>query len=73
MALCPENSSENCLGITNTSIMSPLEIQYMLKTFVLLFLPINSLMIVVSIKELNFLKGFWVRKITNYGGMHKEK
>jgi hypothetical protein len=38
--------------------------------FLLLFLPLNSLVIVVAIKKLNFFKGFGARKIADDGGVH---
>lgn len=41
--------------------------------FLLLFLPLNPLVIVVAIKKLNFFKGFWAREIADDGRMHKKK
>lgn len=33
-------------------------------------IPLNSLVIVVAIKKLNFFKGFWAREIADDGGVH---
>lgn len=42
-------------------------------SFLLFFLPVNSLVIVVSIEELNFFKSFWAREVTDDGRMHQKK
>jgi len=42
-------------------------------SFLLFFLPVNSLVIVVSIEELNFFESFWTREITDNGRVHQKK